>query len=640
VSTVRTRRNDVGEGPGEQREHPSSLASDGASPPEATVAPDRSDRAVVTRMVGWIVGVTTTACTIMIWWSYRSGGQNRFTLFDDAMISMSYGRTLAEGGGLVWYPGAPAVEGYTNPLWTLMMAAFHAVGLSGGSASLAVMVTSAALVVCSALLTMAITAEIAGEHGRAAFAAGIITGLFMPLLFWSLRGMEVGLFTALALAGTLLVLRSARRARTTSTVALCAVVALGLLTRTDFAVPTVVFLGWLSLTGGRSGRRRVALPVAAVGAAALVAQTAFRVTYYGDAFPNTYYLKLGLIPLTTRVSRGVLVIGFQLTMGVALLLVLGWFAYRSEVRRSALLLLVALAGGLAVYTVYVGGDAWEHFGFADRYLVPAIILLVPGACLGIQPLLDRLAARPASAISLRAVVVGALVATLLARALLITVIDGTELGTEHLTAFGVILCAIFVVAVGLLASTSVPGPGPSRPGWRAVAPFVTVVVALLVAMNAPVLAEWTRTGLSGAAEDSYTAHYGELLESITTDDATVALVWAGAPAYYSNRRSIDLLGKSDAVIAHEPPHTDLPLHPGHDKWDFDHSIRDLRPDLVAQMTPGAGVAYLPAMRDQGYVQVWPKGAAAQLVGPAAPLQILMARRDSPNVRWDLVEPVG
>ena len=43
-------------------------------------------------------------------------------LGDDAFISFRYARNLAEGHGLVWNPGE-AVEGYTNFLWVVLMAA-------------------------------------------------------------------------------------------------------------------------------------------------------------------------------------------------------------------------------------------------------------------------------------------------------------------------------------------------------------------------------------------------------------------------------------------------------------------------------------------------------------------------------------
>src|SRR5829696_2352939 len=58
-------------------------------------------------------------------------GQRHPSLFDDAMISMSYARTLVSGHGLVWFPGAARVEGITNLGWTLVMSGVHGIGLAG-----------------------------------------------------------------------------------------------------------------------------------------------------------------------------------------------------------------------------------------------------------------------------------------------------------------------------------------------------------------------------------------------------------------------------------------------------------------------------------------------------------------------------
>src|SRR4051812_38733846 len=56
-------------------------------------------------------------------------GTRYFWLDDDQMISMRYARHLANGNGLGWNPGQ-RVEGYTNFLWTLVMAAVHCLPLS------------------------------------------------------------------------------------------------------------------------------------------------------------------------------------------------------------------------------------------------------------------------------------------------------------------------------------------------------------------------------------------------------------------------------------------------------------------------------------------------------------------------------
>ena len=60
---------------------------------------------------------------------------------------------------------------------------------------------------------------------------------------------------------------------------------------------------------------------------------------------------------------------------------------------------------------------------------------------------------------------------------------------------------------------------------------------------------------------------------------TIAVFRAGIVPYYSELPAVDLLGKSDPVIAHEPiqPHR---IKSGHNKFDFDYSLGHLQPDLV------------------------------------------------------------
>src|SRR5215831_18915345 len=50
-------------------------------------------------------------------------------LIDDAGISFAYARNLAAGHGLVAQPGSTPVEGFSNPLWTLLVAGIFKLGL-------------------------------------------------------------------------------------------------------------------------------------------------------------------------------------------------------------------------------------------------------------------------------------------------------------------------------------------------------------------------------------------------------------------------------------------------------------------------------------------------------------------------------
>src|SRR5436305_1204757 len=77
-----------------------------------------------------VVGFVVYAGLFIYRTSFVVRGERYFSLFDDAMISMRYARNLAHGYGLVWNPGGERVEGFTNPLWVVYMAAIHVLPLA------------------------------------------------------------------------------------------------------------------------------------------------------------------------------------------------------------------------------------------------------------------------------------------------------------------------------------------------------------------------------------------------------------------------------------------------------------------------------------------------------------------------------
>ena len=70
-----------------------------------------------------------------------------------------------------------------------------------------------------------------------------------------------------------------------------------------------------------------------------------------------------------------------------------------------------------------------------------------------------------------------------------------------------------------------------------------------------------------------------LIKANTPPQSKVAATAAGAIFYFSERPGVDLLGKCDRYIARRPafPGSDKP---GHNKFDYDHSLGVLRPDFV------------------------------------------------------------
>ena len=107
------------------------------------------------------------------------------TLFDDAMISMRYARNLAGGQGLVWNPGGPPVQGFTNPAWTLIMAGVHAAGAPPRLASLVVMIIGAALLLTLATETFRLGRLITEDDDIAVTGAAFIATSY-AVVFWTL----------------------------------------------------------------------------------------------------------------------------------------------------------------------------------------------------------------------------------------------------------------------------------------------------------------------------------------------------------------------------------------------------------------------------------------------------------------------
>jgi arabinofuranosyltransferase len=120
------------------------------------------------------------------------------------------------------------------------------------------------------------------------------------------------------------------------------------------------------------------IAIGAVVALFLAAQTVFRIAYYGDILPNTYYLKMIGYPLISRIARGLFVAIVFLLPLLPLVLLMFYVRVFRGAPRAVALLATPLAGQL-LYSIYVGGDAWEWWGGCNRYVavvIPLFMILV------------------------------------------------------------------------------------------------------------------------------------------------------------------------------------------------------------------------------------------------------------------------
>ena len=321
----------------------------------------------------------------------------RYWMCDDAFISFRYADHLVRGHGLVFNLGE-RVEGFTNLAWTL----WTALGLALGVAA----ETWAGV---SGILCFAATLALLGHRGwaiaraipRGALplargaavawplpAAALLGAVHREWTIFATGGLETSAFTLLGFAGYLLVcpaggLEDPPRAGARRLLAAGLVLALASLTRPDGVLFGVVCGAWLLAGRDLRGAR-----VFAVGFAALwLPATLWRIAYYGDVFPNTYYAKSASIAWW---SQGAYYAGIYFARYWPLLLALPCAALVRPRRAAGLEL--ALAAVYALYVIRVGGD----FMFA-RLLIPIapfMLLLVErglDAWLGSRPVVRAVA---------------------------------------------------------------------------------------------------------------------------------------------------------------------------------------------------------------------------------------------------------
>ena len=90
--------------------------------------------------------------------------------------------------------------------------------------------------------------------------------------------------------------------------------------------------------------------------------------------------------------------------------------------------------------------------------------------------------------------------------------------------------------------------------------------------------DWLDPGSSTMYREHNERHvrYGRYLREHTDSTTTLAVHWGGVAPYFSERFSIDVLGKSDRHIAKQPARR---FKPGHSKRDWPYVLGERKPDI-------------------------------------------------------------
>jgi hypothetical protein len=304
---------------------------------------------------------------------------------EDAFISFRFARHLALGEGFVWNIGEPAVEGYTNFFWVVLMAFVLKFGLGPEIPSqvLGILATGVSI-----LFVYRISCLLQGDlKSPFRFVAPGLMAASGAIATWAASGMETNLFMAFVTMALFYYLRDLDCEGPGWESAFCLLLA-GL-TRPEGVLVFALLWAHYAMRGVASRRPpfkdRRFLRWTLVYLIPGLVYFVWRYAYFGYLLPNAFYAKgAGSIH---HLERGVdyVVLFARIFLLPALLLLPALVMVIVGQRKNArirvawwlvptVLLLVAYVG----YIVYVGGDYMAMFRFVVP-IIPLFYLLVQEA---------------------------------------------------------------------------------------------------------------------------------------------------------------------------------------------------------------------------------------------------------------------
>ena len=288
-------------------------------------------------------------------------------LCDDAFISFRYVRNLVEGNGLVFNPGE-YVEGYTNFLWVLELAAIWAIfGVLPYEVAPWLSVGYTVATIAAMLWWVARLASLGKRRLVGWMALGLVCSSATVAVWTSAGGLETRQFTFFIVAAVVLLTSHGKRSWGLAAASLS--LAGAELTRPEGLLLAGCCFGWYAVQRLVSERKMSAVVVremillVAPFAALVAAHYLFRYAYYGEWLPNTYYAK-HIRPWYESGFRYVW--SGTLETGLYMLLPLAYVALRSRWREngdsSFALALLCVVVHMA-YLMPIGGDHFEYRPF-------------------------------------------------------------------------------------------------------------------------------------------------------------------------------------------------------------------------------------------------------------------------------------
>ncbi len=297
------------------------------------------------------------------------GGVLRFQPHDDAYITYRVADQSARGQGLVYNVGE-RVEASSCFLFTVLLSLGQR-AWNANPVRLALLLNTLALL--AALAAACRVADPPDRTGAPQIPWLLLAfgGLHPAMVIYLFSGMETVFFSALLFLGFAALVGHLERGWS----AMLAGLAIGLAADVRLeAVPFGILAALQVLTLGEPRRcwRHAAALLLGLAIIFLPA-LAWRWSFYGYPFPNTYYAKVGGLHLRL-LARGAIysLLWLVLNWPAVLALALSWPSHpRTTTLGRRQLLSLSWLGAYLAYNVYVGGDYFTY----HRFFVPTILIV-------------------------------------------------------------------------------------------------------------------------------------------------------------------------------------------------------------------------------------------------------------------------
>ena len=330
----------------------------------------------------WAILIWSGGIGLLLWQIYRQ----RAFFHDDAFISLRYAVHLVQFGELTWNLGE-RVEGYTNFLQIIATAFLVKFGVDPVDSVRSINAAAAGGLIVS---TISSARRLAPNDSIARAIGAFLVMSSAPVALWIVGGLEavmVAAFVAAAIAVILPVFQANDRPITRS-LAAGLLIGIAYLTRPDALIVggTTLLCLFCFAPGSLRHRLRSAGLLGSGISAVLVPHIIWRISYYGDLLPNTFYAKIAL-PLSQRLAIGepYVAVAMLLIPAVPLAVVGLVRAIRTKKVSPAICLIAATVFGYLLYVLWAGGDHMPGARLLVPLIAPASLLVVASLSVSNDP---------------------------------------------------------------------------------------------------------------------------------------------------------------------------------------------------------------------------------------------------------------